>query len=91
MASRGYWKNYDYQEHTTEALMPKFMAEHKAFLLTLYNLNYVEGNEKSDNTANDGNIQENIIEAIKVNNTNSVKQLSELINVSQRIAKRNIK
>ncbi len=38
-------EDYDFQEHTTAALMPQFMAEHKDFLLTLYNLNYVEEQE----------------------------------------------
>lgn len=41
-------EDYDFQEHTTAALMPKFMAEHKDFLLILYNLNYEEGKDASD-------------------------------------------
>lgn len=28
--------------------MPKFMAEHRDFLLMLYNLNYVEGKDAPD-------------------------------------------
>lgn len=42
-------EDYDFQEHTTAALMPKFMAEHKIFLLTLYNLNYVDGQDTAKN------------------------------------------
>ena len=38
-------EDYDFQEHTTADLMPKFMAEHRDFLLTLYNLNYGEGKD----------------------------------------------
>ena len=41
-------EDYDFQEHMTEALMPKFMAEHRDFLLILYNLNYEEGKDALD-------------------------------------------
>ena len=41
-------EDYDFQEHTTTELMPKFMAEHRDFLLILYNLNYEEGKDAPD-------------------------------------------
>lgn len=44
-------EDYDFQENTTEELMPKFMADHNDFVLTLYNLNYFEGqNSEGDDT-----------------------------------------
>lgn len=42
-------EDYDFQENTRKDLMTKFQAEHKGFTLTLYNLNYLDGQKNSEN------------------------------------------
>ena len=44
-------EDYDFQENVTVDLMPKFQTEHKGFMLTLYNLNYLEGQNDAKNVA----------------------------------------
>ena len=51
-------EDYDFQENTTKDLMPKFIVKNNDFILTLYNLNYLERHLNSQNVAQ-GVAQEN--------------------------------
>ncbi|WP_026760999.1 helix-turn-helix domain-containing protein [Selenomonas ruminantium] len=100
-------EDYDFQEHTTAALMPKFMAEHKDFLLTLYNLNYGEGQDKANIV--DGSsekfgessekfgenslseTQKSILRLIKEDKSVSASMMAERLNITQRAVEKNIK
>ena len=100
-------EDYDFQEHTTAALMPKFMAEHRDFLLTLYNLNYVEGQDKANIV--DGSsekfgessekfgenslseTQKSILRLIKEDKSVSASMMAERLNITQRAVEKNIK
>lgn len=50
-------EDYDFQENTTKDLMPKFVVKDNDFILTLYNLNYLERHLNSQNVAQ-GDAQE---------------------------------
>ncbi|MBO6290974.1 MAG: HTH domain-containing protein, partial [Selenomonas sp.] len=93
-------EDYDFQEHTTADLMPKFMAEHRDFLLTLYNLNYGEGkdvprtedesSEKfGENLLNE--TQKAILGLIKEDKSVSASMMAERLNITQRAVEKNIR
>lgn len=100
-------EDYDFQEHTTEALMPKFMAEHKDFLLTLYNLNYGERQDlshtedKSSEKFGESSekfgenslnaTQQSILKLIKEDKSVSASTMAERLNMTQRAVEKNIR
>lgn len=50
-------EDYDFQKNTTKDLMPKFVVKDNDFILTLYNLNYLERHLNPQNVAQ-GDAQE---------------------------------
>lgn len=96
-------EDYDFQENSREDLMPKFVADNKDFLLTLYNLNYYEGNNVVENSykvrrssekfgeksLND--TQKEILTLIKVDGTNSAISIAKKLNITSRAVEKNIK
>lgn len=94
--------DYEKQEHYTEEKTPKFDAQRGYFILTLPNLNYLEGHGGThDDTQGDtqGDTQNdtqdvamiNIIEMIKANNKISTKEMAEKLGISVITVKRKIK
>ncbi len=99
-------EDYDFQENVTDDLMPKFQAEHKGFLLTLYNLNYLEehGNgengEKSsekfgESSEKFGDIlvnetQKEILRLIRNDNRISAASIAEELGLSSRAVEKSI-
>ena len=96
-------EDYDFQENSREDLMPKFVADNKDFLLTLYNLNYYEGNnvvENSDKVRRSSekfgekslnDTQKEILTLIKVDGTNSAISIAKKLNITSRAVEKNIK
>ncbi len=90
-------EDYDFQEHTTAALMPKFMAEHRDFLLTLYNLNYVEGKNVAQDVAQDvaqekqSKYSAQILELVKANDKVTREEMAQKLGVSKKTIEREIK
>ncbi len=96
-------EDYDFQENSREELMPKFVADNKDFVLTLYNLNYYEGNnvvENSDKVRRSSEkfgektlnyTQKEILTLIKVDGTNSAISIAKKLNITSRAVEKNIK
>lgn len=96
-------EDYAFQENSREDLMPKFVADNKDFLLTLYNLNYYEGNnvvENSDKVRRSSekfgekslnDTQKEILTLIKVDGTNSAISIAKKLNITSRAVEKNIK
>jgi ATP-dependent DNA helicase RecG len=98
--------DYKFQENYTEKLKPEFYAKYDSFILTLYNLNYLEGqddiqDDTQDDTQGDtqGDTQDNaqmnidikIRELMKDNNKISTKEIAEILGISIITVKRKIK
>ena len=87
--------------------MPKFMAEHKDFLLTLYNLNYVEGqgdvSDEGKSSEKFGESSEKfgekslnethkaILSLIKEDNSVSASTMAERLKITQRAVEKSIR
>ena len=93
-------EDYDFQGHTTAALMPKFMAEHRDFLLILFNLNYIEGQDaenavdKSSEKFGENSLnetQKSILRLIKEDKSVSASMMAERLDITQRAVEKNIK
>ena len=87
-------EDYDFQEKTTKALMPKFVAASKDFLLTLYNLNYVEEQNVAQDVAQDqvkSKYEEEILALVKNNNKITREKIAQEIGVSKKTIEREIK
>ncbi len=82
-------EDYDFQEHTTAELMPKFMAEHRDFLLTLYNLNYGEGKDVAQEKTS--KYEEQILALVKADNKVTRGEMAQKIGVSKNTIEREIK
>ncbi len=87
-----------FKEYHNKKLKPVFDAQKGYFILTLYNLNYVEGQDVTqDDTQDDiqGDIQKTdellIIELIKANNKITTKEIADKIGISPITVKRKIK
>ena len=99
-------EDYDFQENTRKELMPKFQAEHKGFTLTLYNLNYLEGQKNSENDEKGsekfgensekfGDVsvnetQKEILRLIKNDNKISAASIAEELGLSSRAIEKSI-
>lgn len=92
-------EDYDFQENASKELMPKFQAEHKGFTLTLYNLNYLEGQKNSENDEKGsekfGDVsvnetQKEILRLIKNYNKISAASIAEEVGLSSRAVEKNI-
>ena len=86
--------------------MPKFQAEHKGFTLTLYNLNYLEGQKNSENDEKGsekfgensekfGDVsvnetQKEILRLIKNDNKISAASIAEELGLSSRAVEKSI-
>ena len=90
-------EDYDFQEHTTAALMPIFMAEHKDFLLILYNLNYseekndVQGDAQGDAQEKKSKYETKILKLVKADNKVTREEMAQKIGVSKKTIEREIK
>ena len=90
-------EDYDFQEHMTAALMPIFMAEHKDFLLILYNLNYSEekndaqGDAQGDAQEKKSKYETKILKLVKADNKVTREEMAQKIGVSKKTIEREIK
>ena len=95
-------EDYDFQENVRKELMPKFQAEHKGFTLTLYNLNYLEGQNDAKNVAQDvaqnvaqektaSKYEKQILELIKNNGKITREEIAQKIGVSKKTIEREMK
>ena len=57
-------EDYDFQENTTKDLMPKFIVKNNDFILTLYNLNYLERHLNSQNVAQENGVGMRVNESL---------------------------
>ena len=69
--------------------MPKFMAEHRDFLLTLYNLNYGEGKDVAQEKTS--KYEEQILALVKADNKVTRGEMAQKIGVSKNTIEREIK
>lgn len=95
-------EDYDFQENTTEELMPKFMTQNKDFLLTLYNLNYFAGQGVAQGVAQDvaqdvaqekssSKYEDQILRLIRSNSKITRNEIAKKIGVSKKTIEREIK
>lgn len=91
-------EDYDFQENARKELMPKFQAEHKGFTLTLYNLNYLEGQNAAKNVAQDvaqekdaSKYEKRILELIKNNEKITREEIAQKVGVSKKTIEREMK
>ena len=91
----------------TEALRPKFMAEHRDFLLTLYNLNYPDGqgepssgdegsekfggNSEKFGESSLNETQKAILKLVKEDKNVSAATMAERLSITQRAVEKNIR
>lgn len=69
--------------------MPKFMAEHRDFLLTLYNLNYVE--EKNVAQEKTSKYEAQILALVKSNDKVTRQEMAQKLGVSKKTIECEIK
>lgn len=81
--------DYKAQENYTDQLHPVFEAHGGYFILTLFNLNYVEGHNAVQDVPKD-ELDQQIIELIKENAKITTEQMSERLGVSIKTIKRHI-
>ncbi|BAL82794.1 hypothetical protein SELR_10860 [Selenomonas ruminantium subsp. lactilytica TAM6421] len=73
--------------------MPKFMAEHRDFLLTLYNLNYVEEKNVAQDVAQEktSKYEAQILALVKSNDKVTRQEMAQKLGVSKKTIEREIK
>ena len=83
-------EDYDFQENTTKDLMPKFIVKDNDFILTLYNLNYLERQLNSQNVSQ-GVAQENGVRMLVNDRLEPVFNQTSVQNVAQGEPKMSLK